>query len=86
MAESKVAAIRGFMADLIEYRQAVKADALAMLAKLDLATLSNADDLEQWMTEMITALADKHLMKNGTVRPQAARMVRRYVAGMVGRG
>ena len=73
------------MSDLIEYRQAVKADALAMLAKLDIGTLSNAADLEEWMTEMIVALADKHLMSKGKVRPQATRMVRRYVAGMVGK-
>jgi hypothetical protein len=85
MPDRKVAAIRAFMADLIEYRQAVKDDAKKMLSKVTLPILADRQALEEFLIEMITALADKHLVANGKVRPQAARMIKRYTAGMVPR-
>lgn len=85
MPDRKVAAIRAFVADLMAYREDVKADAKKMLSKVTLATLSNVDDLEEFLTEMVLSLADKHLMHNGRVRPQATRMIRRYVDGMMRR-
>ena len=83
MASGKIRAISEFVTGLQDLRAGVKDDALRLLRRLDLKTLSNASDLADFLDEMVSALTEKHLVARGRVRPQAAALVRAYVSWMV---
>ena len=83
---NKIPAIRGFVVGLMEYRKGVKEDALKLLGKLDLATLSDPEELKAFLEEMVYALSKKHLVNNnGRIQPTCATLVKSYVKGMLKR-
>lgn len=83
MASGKIRAVSDFVLGLQDLRAQVKDDARVLLGNLDLATLSDPQELVAFLEEMITALAKKHLVSGGKVRPQASKLIKAYVAGMV---
>lgn len=83
MASGKIRAVSNFVLGLQDLRAGVKEDALALLSRLDLATLSDPAALAEFLEEMVVALAKKHLVSAGKVRPEASRLIKAYVKGMV---
>lgn len=82
-ADAKVKAIKEFLAGLQGIRQDVKDDAIKLLDAMPLSVLANVDDLEQYLTEMVTTISRRHLIDKGKVRPNIARLIRKYVRELV---
>jgi hypothetical protein len=81
--EAKKAAIIRFVVDIEKIRDEAKADAIAMLERVPLEILGDADALEEYFTEMLEAVAAKHLVtRKMRMRPKVAAAVRRYIDGM----
>jgi hypothetical protein len=83
MPSGKIRAISAFVLGLQDLRGKVKDDAQQLLHRLDLSTLSDPDALASFLEEMVHALATKHLVSNGKVRPEASKLIKAYVSGMV---
>ena len=83
MAKGKVNTVVNFVRGMMELRGQVKEDAKALLATIDLPTLADREALAEFLFEMITALAGKHLVAKGKVRPDCAKLIKAYVSGMV---
>ena len=73
------------MAGLVLFRQGVKDDARKLASSVTPEILSSPGDLEDFLTEMVVALAQKHLISKGRVRQTPTLMIRRYVSGMARR-
>ena len=81
--QRKTTIIRAFVRGLADFRASMKADGKLMLEKLSIHQLTHRDELRHFLNEMASAVVDKHLYRDGKVRPQAARLVLAYVKGML---
>ncbi len=81
--EAKRKAITDFVLGIDALRDDVKADAIAMVAACPLEILGDADALEEFLLEMMQAVAEKHLITpKGKIRPRAALIIKSYARGM----